>query len=294
MTDALHSTRFVTRGSLKLAADRGGSVDAPAVILLHGGGQTRHSWSRAVERLISEGLQVINYDALGHGESDWSPVGAYSLPERAADLAAVTAELKVPFILVGASLGGATSIVAIDEGLRPAGLVLVDIVPEPEKHGVERIIAFMRGNPDGFATIDEAAQAVAAYNPARRRPSDSRGLRKNLREGADGRFRWHWDPRIVEGRPEQLHEVVRHAAARLEALPDLPVLLVRGLASDVVSDAGIDAFRRQLPRLELLDVAGAGHMVAGDRNDDFNDAIVAFSKRVFASANAPNHPKSVG
>ena len=294
MADALHSTKFVTRGGLKLAADRGGPVDAPAVILLHGGGQTRHSWSRAVDRLISEGMQVINYDALGHGESDWSPVGAYSLSDRATDLGAVTAELQVPFVLVGASLGGATSIVAIDEGLRPAGLVLVDIVPEPEKHGVDRIITFMRGNPDGFETIDEAAQAVAAYNPSRRRPSDSQGLRKNLREGSDGRFRWHWDPRIVEGQPEQLHEIVRDAAARLEALPDFRVLLVRGLASDVVSDAGIEAFRRQLPRLELLDVAGAGHMVAGDRNDGFNDAIIAFSKRVFAAANASNHPKSIG
>lgn len=284
MASGVHRTIFVSRDGLKLVADRGGPLDSPAVILLHGGGQTRHSWSRAVDRLIVEGFQVINFDARGHGESDWSPTAAYGLSDRAADLAAITAELTTPFLFVGASLGGATATVAIADGQRPAGLVLVDIVPEPEKQGVDRIVAFMRGNPEGFESVEAAALAVAAYNPARKRPADGRGLMKNLREGGDGRFRWHWDPRIVEDQPDLHHAAVKRAAARLENLPDLPVLLVRGLASDVVSDAGIAAFRRQLPRLEVLDVAGAGHMVAGDRNDDFNDGIVAFSRRVFAEA----------
>lgn len=283
MTQGLQRTVFVARDGVELVADRGGDAAAPAVILLHGGGQTRHSWNRAVERLLGEGLQVINFDARGHGESGWSPHGAYALADRAADLAAITAGLAVPFLFVGASLGGATSIVAIDEGQRPAGLVLVDIVPEPEARGVDRIIGFMRGNPDGFASVEEAALAVTAYNPARPKPADSRGLMKNLREGADGRFRWHWDPLIVAERPELHHGVVQRAAERLATLPDLSVLLVRGLASDVVSDAGVAAFRRQLPRLELLDVAGAGHMVAGDRNDAFTDGVVGFARRVLGS-----------
>lgn len=283
MANGLQRTVFVAPDGVRLVADRGGDAGAPAVILLHGGGQTRHSWSRAVDRLLAEGFQVVNFDARGHGESDWSPEGAYSLDDRAADLAAVTGTLSVPFILVGASLGGATSIVGVDRGLRPAGLVLVDIVPEPEATGVERIVGFMRSNPDGFATVEEAVSAVAAYNPARERPADSRGLMKNLREGTDGRFRWHWDPRIVDAPPETHHLVVRQAAERLAALPDVPVLLVRGLASDVVGDAGIAAFRRQVSRLELLDVAGAGHMVAGDRNDAFNDGAIAFARRVLIS-----------
>ena len=104
MTSDLQRTVFVARDGVRLVADRGGSADAPAVILLHGGGQTRHSWSRAVERLLAEGFQVINYDARGHGESDWSPEGAYQLTDRADDLATITASLDVPFLLVGASL----------------------------------------------------------------------------------------------------------------------------------------------------------------------------------------------
>jgi pimeloyl-ACP methyl ester carboxylesterase len=280
MASGLQQMVYAAPDGVRLIGDRGGDVDAPAVVLLHGGGQTRHSWSRAVDRLLVEGFQVVNFDARGHGDSDWSPVGAYGLDDRAVDLAAVTGSLSVPFILVGASLGGATSIVAVDQGLRPAGLVLVDIVPEPEAEGVDRIVAFMRSNPNGFATVEDAVSAVAAYNPARQRPADSRGMMKNLREGADGRLRWHWDPRIVEARPEAHHLVVGQSVERLALLSDLPVLLVRGVASDVVSDAGIAAFRRQVPRLELLDVAGAGHMVAGDRNDDFNDGVIAFARRV--------------
>lgn len=279
MAIGLQRSIFTARDGVRLVADRGGNPAAPAVILLHGGGQTRHSWNRAAERLLAEGFQVVNYDARGHGDSDWSPGGAYQLADRADDLEAVVGDLQAPFVLVGASLGGATSIVAIDRGLRPAGLVLVDIVPEPDPRGIERIMFFMRGYPDGFATIDEAVAAVAAYNPQRRAVPGSAGMMKNLREGTDGRLRWHWDPQIIADAPEHHHGVVQKATKSLAALSDLPVLLVRGLASDVVNDAGVAAFRDMLPRLELLDVAGAGHMVAGDRNDAFNDGVIAFSRR---------------
>jgi pimeloyl-ACP methyl ester carboxylesterase len=280
MTDRLHSCVFTSADGVGLVGDRGGSPDAACVILLHGGGQTRHSWSRAVDSLIDAGLQVINFDARGHGDSDWSPAGAYALSDRAADLRAVVADLRVPFVLVGASLGGATAIQAVHEGLRPAGVVLVDIVPEPDPRGIERIVGFMHGHKDGFASVDDAAVAVAAYNPQRARPSDTSGLMKNLRARDDGRLYWHWDPRILDTAPTTHHIVVERATATLGELVDMPVLLVRGLSSDVVSEAGIAAFRRQVPRLEILDVAGAGHMVAGDRNDAFNDGVIAFAKRL--------------
>lgn len=267
---------------LGLVADRGGPEDAPSVILLHGGGQTRHSWNRAVASLRAEGLRTLSFDARGHGDSDWSPDGAYSLGDRAGDLKAVVNLLDGPFILVGASLGGATAIEAIHGGLRPAGLVLVDIVPEPESRGIERVLSFMRGHPDGFGSIEEAAAAVDAYNPRRARTDNASGLMKNLRRGDNGRLYWHWDPRMLDG-PQGTHlGTMPKAAETLTTLPDLPVLLVRGLSSDVVSDASIAAFRRRLPWLEVADIAGAGHMVAGDRNDIFNDAIIAFARRVLA------------
>ncbi len=270
--------RITSHDDLVLAADDLGPLDAPVVILLHGGGQTRHSWSGAAKALARRGYRVINFDARGHGESEWSAVGAYSLDDRVADLEAIVMQLGRPFALVGASLGGATSIHATAQVMRPGALVLVDIVPHPEPEGINRIVTFMRAHPDGFATLDEAVDAVAAYNPERPRPRDPAGLMRNLRQREDGRLYWHWDPRIVAPRPQDFHETVRQSAATLPQT-GVPVLLVRGLKSDVVSDAGVAAFRALVPDLEVADVGGAGHMVAGDRNDAFNEAVIAFLER---------------
>lgn len=270
--------RIVSRDQLALVADDIGPMPAPVVILMHGGGQTRYSWSGAADALAHRGYRVINVDLRGHGESEWSATGAYSLDDRVADVEAIVAQLEQPFALVGASLGGATSIHAVASAIRPAAVVLVDIVPHPEPEGINRIVGFMRAHPNGFATLDEAVDAVAAYNPSRPRPRDPKGLMRNLRQRDDGRFYWHWDPRIVSHRPQDFHETIQRSALSLAEI-GVPVLLVRGLKSDVVSDAGVAAFRELVPHLEVADVGGAGHMVAGDRNDAFNDAAIAFLER---------------
>ena len=76
---------------LAIAADVGGDPSGPPVILLHGGGQTRHSWGTAFRALAAVGFHVINLDARGHGDSAWAPDGDYTLPALAADLQAVVA-----------------------------------------------------------------------------------------------------------------------------------------------------------------------------------------------------------
>jgi pimeloyl-ACP methyl ester carboxylesterase len=262
-------------------ADVGGDPGAPAVILMHGGGQTRHSWGGAMRELLEEGYHVINLDARGHGDSDWSPDGHYRLDAFAADLRAVMATLPSAPVLVGASLGAATGLYTV--GNSPAeiasGLVLVDLVPRVEVAGSNKIQQFMRARPEGFATLDDAVDAVAAYYPHRPRPKDPSGLMKNLRLRSDGRLHWHWDPKFIETpkrmEPPQFSEALLDAVTRVH----VPTLLVRGLLSDIVSDAGVAEFRQQLPQLDVYDVAGAGHMVAGDKNDAFNRGVIGFLKR---------------
>lgn len=278
-TSAISVRTYRAPDGVQLVADVGGPPDAPTIILMHGGGQTRHSWSGATRALIARGYRVVNFDARGHGESDWSSTGAYMLDDRVADLRAITESFSAPFALVGASMGGATAIHAVALGLRPDAVVLVDIVPHAEKQGVERIANFMSGNIDGFATLDDAVDAVAAYNPDRPRPRDTSGLMRNLRLKADGRLYWHWDPRILPPEPQLIHDQVLASADQMAQHRDLPVLLIRGLQSDVVSDAGVAAFRTMMPQLEVVDVAGAGHMVAGDRNDAFNRGVIDFLAR---------------
>lgn len=274
-------------GGLHIAADELGPKGAPTVILGHGGGQTRHSWSKAGEELAAAGYHVLNYDLLGHGESAWEPEGNYSLARRARDLMAVTAHGSDTFAYVGASLGGATALAAASMGAEPAAIILVDIVPLIPREGTSRIRDFMTGNPDGFASLEEAADAISAYNPERPRPSNLDGLRKNLREGPDGRFHWHWDPRMMT--PGQMDEgFIIRIMDEAGWTDRIPTLLVRGMKSDIVTDEGVADLRRRIPDVEIANIGGAGHMVAGDRNDQFNWAVTDFLGRVMpAGAAAP-------
>jgi pimeloyl-ACP methyl ester carboxylesterase len=272
------SLRFSVEDGLTLAADAWGDPERPPVVLLHGGGQTRHAWAGTAARIGAAGWYAIAVDQRGHGESDWAPDGNYDRLRYADDVIDLTRALPAPPVLVGASLGGISSLLAIHRAEAPIAraLVLVDIATRMEPRGLERIFDFMHGHPDGFASLEEAADAVAAYNPHRPRPKDLHGLKKNLRQGEDGRWRWHWDPRFIEQKqpaePPQQWNALDDAAAALE----IPTLLVRGRMSDILSEEGARVFLEQVPHAKYADISGAGHMVAGDRNDLFTDAVLSF------------------
>jgi pimeloyl-ACP methyl ester carboxylesterase len=262
----------------RLAADGWGAIDAPPVLLLHGGGQTRHAWSDTGRRLAEAGLHAIALDHRGHGDSEWVGDGDYSFHAIAADVAAVLRSLGRPAVLTGASLGGIASMLVAGELApeRVRAVILVDVGLQMNKAGVARIIEFMSAHPDGFADLREAAEAVAAYLPHRERPTNPGGLAKNLRESADGRLRWHWDPRMLDHASEAGHlsefADVERAAAKIDA----PVLLVRGGLSDVMDENSVARTLEAIPRATYVNVTGADHMVAGDRNDAFTQAVLDY------------------
>ena len=280
--------RLAVAPDVSLVADVGGPVDGPVVVLLHGGGQTRYSWHATWRVLVEDGWRAWSVDLRGHGDSDWAPDGDYSLDAFAGDIRSLVAQLPGPPVLVGASLGGLSSLVAVAESSPQTdtarALVLVDVAHRLEVTGRERIGAFMTGNVDGFASLDEAADAIAAYNPHRPRPTDLSGLAKILRQRDDGRWAWHWDPRFVQGKFGSADETRSSVVdpGRLEGAVDVlrvPTLLVRGRSSDLLSEEGARDFLDRVPQAEYADVAGAGHMVAGDRNEVFNRAILGFLDR---------------
>jgi pimeloyl-ACP methyl ester carboxylesterase len=273
--------RFRGAGSLDLAADAVGPWDGPPCLLLHGGGQTRHAWGGTTRALGDAGFLALTLDQRGHGESDWASDADYSPDAYVADLRAVLDQIGRPTALVGASLGGLASLLAAGEppGARCSALVLVDITPRLDPAGRERIGRFMGSNRDGFASLEEAADAVAAYLPHRTRPADVSGLARNLRLEEDGRYHWHWDPAFVTSNwpPRTYQQPERYE--RAAAAVDVPILLVRGARSEIVSEEAARAFLQAAPSAEYVDVAGAAHMVAGDRNDAFTAAVVEFLRR---------------
>jgi len=264
-------------GAGTIVADRWtASGDRGTVLLLHGSGQTRHSWQRSGPRFADAGWTTYALDARGHGDSDWSADGIYTLDSLVADLLGVIEQLDVSPVLIGASLGGATSLAAQGEhGPVARALVLVDIATRIQPSGSERILAFMTSAPDGFGSLDEVADAIAAYNPHRPRPSNLDGLRKNVRQGDDGRWRWHWDPAFLASRTEVQGD---QRAVRLEAAAatvTVPTMLVRGASSDVLTPEGAARLQELIPHAVMRE-AKAGHMVAGDDNDVFATQVVDF------------------
>ena len=252
--------------------------------MLHGGGQTRHAWHGTAEVLAKNGWHVIAIDLRGHGDSDWAHDADYSMNAFAADTLAITRILNNKPILVGASLGGISSLLAIGEADQPiaSGIVLVDIAARIETSGASKIMDFMRSHStEGFASLQEAADTIAEYLPHRKRPRDLSGLSKNLRKHADGRYRWHWDPAFAEMRPLRItsDNFPERMAAAASSLT-IPTLLVRGRMSDLLSEEGAQHFLGLVPHADFVDVSGAGHMVAGDRNEVFSEAVCGFLSKL--------------
>ena len=271
------TVEFRGHRDIRLVGDAYGNPADRPVVLLHGGGQTRHAWGGTAAALATHGWYAIALDMRGHGDSEWADDGDYTTDTLAADLRCVVRTLGTRAAVVGASLGGITALLAEGESETSItrALVLVDIAPRVEADGVHRIVSFMTGRPEGFASLEEAADAIASYNAHRPRPSDVSGLKKNLRLGSDGRYRWHWDPALMsDKRPGATQNPERQEAAARRLT--VPTLLVRGRTSDLLSEQGARAFLALVPHARYADVSGAGHMVAGDRNDAFTRAVVDF------------------
>ena len=286
--DPMH--RWPGARGVMLAGDSWGDPQGPLVLLQHGGGQTRHAWKKAGQTLGRAGYHAVAFDARGHGDSDWAPDGVYGQDVMVEDLVCLNKALggRRP-VLVGASMGGGTSLVAIGEDhVDATALVLVDIAPRVEPEGVNKITNFMNQRPEGYDSLEQVARAIEAYQPHRTPPKDLAGLAKNLRLTKDGKYRWHWDPRFMDARRD-----IDKRMTRLEACArklSLPLLLVRGGLSDVLSEAGAQAFLDTCPHSEYVNITAAGHMVAGDRNDVFGDAVIEFLSRAVPVDGQPTQP----
>ena len=275
--------KFKVDSGLELVASEWGDANDPLVILMHGGGQTRHAWGSTGEILSKSGFYVLSLDLRGHGDSQWHPEGDYLIESYKGDLVSILNQVGKPASLVGASLGGMVSLsLASDLNKKDlvSALVMVDIGLYPNEKGSNEIVSFMQSGIKGFANLNEASDAVSAYLPHRKRPRDNRGLEKNLRLKEDGRYYWHWDPRFLNERDSDNRENQKEKNIRLAKNISIPTLLIRGALSNVVTQKEVDDFLTIIPHSEFQEIEKAAHMVAGDRNDIFANSAIKFLKKI--------------
>lgn len=275
--------KFIVDSGLEIVASSWGNEIDPLIILMHGGGQTRHAWGSTGKILGDSGFYVISLDLRGHGDSQWHPDGDYLINSYKDDLISILNQIGKPASLVGASLGGMVALsLASDLNKKDlvTSLVMVDIGLYPNEKGSNEIVSFMQSGIKGFANLNEASDAVSAYLPHRKRPRDNRGLEKNLRLKDDGRYYWHWDPRFLNERDDNLRENQKEKNIRLAKNITIPTLLIRGALSNVVTQKEIDDFLMTIPHAEFQEIEKAAHMVAGDRNDIFATSAIKFLKKI--------------
>lgn len=263
---------------LSLAVEQFGDESSPVVLMGHGGGQCRHVWAETAERLAAAGYRVFTVDSRGHGDSDWAVPPSYEPDDFARDFEAVARrrleEDGRPPHFIGASASGIAGLIAAGLLDQPAfaSLTLVDVTPTYKPGALEKARAlFVNTVEYGFATEEEAARVVGAE------PGSPR-VEQMLRREADGRWYWRWDPAFAEGihHDDRTQGRCKVAARALS----IPVHLIRAGRSEFVDDDSTNAFRTLTPHLEVTLLPGARHVVTGDPEGIYANAILGFLKTI--------------
>ncbi len=253
-----------------------GAPDAPAVLLLHGGHQSAHSWD-LVSLHLAQKYRVLALDQRGHGDSEWSRDVSYGNYEMSLDAEAFIQAMGLHRPLVmGHSMGGRNAMLMTKrDPSKLRGLVVVDIGPELSGRGREVILGFVNNNEE-FDNLDHFVANVRKYDPYRSREHIERTVKYNMLERADGKYVSKCDsnPRklgIVRG-VGALENITLEEAGTF----DLPVLIVRGENSNILLPDAAERFRDALPDGTLVTVPNCGHNVHGQNTKGFIAAIEGF------------------
>jgi pimeloyl-ACP methyl ester carboxylesterase len=260
-TTAQPASETLTVNGLALHYLEWGEAAAPPIVCVHGYTSSAQAFS-ALARHLHDRFRILALDVRGHGESAWSPGGAYQYADQAGDLAAFVDQLRLEkFVLIGTSMGGIIAMAyAAEHAARLSGLVINDIGPEPEA-GTQRITQMVGNRPDDFATLEDAIAYRRAISPitAARSIEDQHELALGvLRQRADGKWVWKMDPAYIRQRVERGAPRRPPLWPALQSLP-CPTLVVWGMDSDVLSEAQARRMAEMLPRGELVSVPGVGH-----------------------------------
>lgn len=273
---------FTGSGGLCLAGELRGDDDATPIVFVHGSGQSRHAWATSAATLAADGWRTVSFDLRGHGDSERAAGGAYSLDDLTLDLTAVLETLDRPAVLVGASMGGILSLLAAGEARRGdvRAIVLADSAHRGNDAGQAAMLAFARSAAEGYTSLEEAARALPALGMGSSGPPTPDRLRHVLRQSG-GRYWWPWDPAFGAFWSSDHESPAGRVLAAARAV-SCPILLVRGAESPMVTDEIAAEFCDGVPGTRRVDLPGVGHMLTGDDNAVFIEAMRPFLQEITA------------
>jgi esterase len=242
-----------------------GPEDRPALIMIHAFDRSAHSYDHVAPLLNQR--RVIAIDLRGHGDSDWSPEGAYAVEDYVADLHALILQLKLPSVsLMGCSIGG--RVVQVYAGMHPdrvSKLIVLDVgFARPES--TTRILSErIAREQEGWASEDELFARLRRVPTRVPEDMHRRQIRDETKRLTNGRIAWKYDPRIVG--PTELWDYVQRIKA--------PALYIVGGRSRLVT-AEEQQQLRTLPFAEVVTIPEAGHYPQEDTPEAFLAIVRAF------------------
>lgn len=228
----------------------------------------------ALARRLADRYRVICPDVVGRGESDWlkDPAG-YGLPQYVADMVVLLARLNVDQVdWVGTSMGGLIGLaLASLPGSPVRRLVLNDVGPSLEIAALQRIAAYV-GQQMQFDSVEAGARAIHAVSQGFGRYTEAEWLALNrpmFRADGTG-VRLHYDPAIASNLRAVNPALVAAGEAQLWDAWDrlrIPVLLLRGADSDLITEATATSMRLRGPKAVCVTLPEVGHAPLLDRPD---------------------------
>ncbi len=245
------------------------------ILFLHGGGINAHTWD-VVCLMLRERYHCIALDQRGHGDSEWSPAIDYGVATQVGDVEGFIEKLGLANpVLVGQSMGGLNSIAyAIRHSAKMKGLVVVDVGPEINSAGTQRIREFS-STPE-LESLEAFLERAVKFNPIRDPRVLRRSLFYNLRQLPTGKWSLKHDQRRASEEAWRIAADQRERLLRDVSKISCPTLIVRGGKSDVLSDDAAKRFAHMLPHARWVRVENAGHNVQGDNPRGLLDAMNPF------------------
>jgi pimeloyl-ACP methyl ester carboxylesterase len=279
------SLKFNSYDGCQLQITRWGQ-NGPACIFLHGSGEGRYIWDDFAPTLAPQ-FQSLIVDLRGHGDSDWDPAGRYNFEAYVKDMVRLIDELRLKnFAIVGHSLGGriaAHVAAARAEGL--FALVIVDSGPALQKEGTARIRSDFKESHQVYATIDDYADWLERRRGLVPKEKLRHFALRSLRPRPDGAFELRSDPTLLDHPDNDTDEALWRALAEVRC----PALVLRGIASSVLTNEVAERVAGTLPQGRLCTITGAGHGLVVENPEAFASATRQFLRQsVISSIQQPD------